>query len=915
MRYSLRFILLTLASTALVSAQTALTGSIQGLVRDVQGAAFGRGVSVTLQSRSLSIDQTIQADANGRFRFLRLAPASDYRLAVSAPEFSAWERSDISVLSGEATQIDVTLSLAGRQDLITITETPSVLLTDSPELSRTVDPQRLKTLPTNGRFLNRFALLNAHVRNTGGMGGDGIHNTRLSINGAIFRDTQYRLDGNTNYDTLFNNAPLQRVSLSAVQEFRVLTNQFNAEHGSTSTGLIITTTKTGTDDWHGEALFFGRPSGIQARPPLANRHIPNQLLQHGASLGGPLARQRTYVFANYERLQQDRGSFITSPQPAVYNGSLRDTLGLVRLDHRFSDTHWSTLRINGQRDFNTNPNDRVGGLMQPSTAIRTATHSVGTQWTDTVVRGRLVNELRAGYINSVPSNSTPENSQVGIVRAGYSTEGASTTSRIRAEVFQAADQLSIHAGAHTLKFGGDFIRRKFDDFSYDEFGTYTFPAGPPVPGQQPIQYRQRFGVSRITYGQTQWAGFVQDTWRALPRLTLNLGLRYDFQSILQDRNNFGPRLGFAWDIAGDGSTVVRGGGGLFYDQPFFHGLTQRFLLNGLDVPFATYVLTPGHPAFPAFPNSYAPTAAPDGLPLGPRNVVLPADRLLSPYTSQFTLGIQRRVAGAWVASIDLIRSLSVKQFVHYDRNAPAPFPRTAPGQIRSVAEADRTRPLYDPALGVSMHQGVPIRQLRETTNGGSAHFNAIDLGLSRRFAGRYQFEAHYLLSSALNSVTDDHLGANPNEWSDVGRGERGQSDFSQRHRLVTHGSVLLPWNLQLSGIATIASGLPVNALTGVDNNGDTTVVDRPAGFGRNAFRGTPQKSLDLSVSKPIILSESARLELRADSFNVFNFSNFYRFNSVYGNGPTPNPNFLRPIGGIANVDPGRQFTFGARLAF
>ncbi len=518
------------------------------------------------------------------------------------------------------------------------------------------------------------------------------------MNGAIFRDTQYRLDGNTNYDTLFNNAPLQRFSLSAVQEFRVLTNQFNAEHGSTSTGLIITTTRSGTDELHGELLFFARPSGIQARPPLANRRVPNQLLQWGASLGGPVGSGSTYFFANYERLNQDRGSVVTSPQPAFFIGALRDNVALLRLDHRFADTHWLSLRLNGQRETNTNPNDRVGGLTQPSAGALSLGQAVGAQLTDTLTRGTLVNEFRAGYINAIPSRSIPFDSTAGIVRPGYSTEGNSASSLVRTEVYQAADQVSIQRGTHAIKFGGDFILRKVRDFSYTQFGTYTFAAGPPQSGETPLQYSQRFGVAMLTYGQTQWADFVQDTWRAHPRLTLNLGLRYDYQSILDDHNNFGPRFGFAWDVAGDGRTMIRGGTGLFYDQPFFHGLTQRFLLNSLDAPFATFTLTPADAAFPAFPASLYPLVPPPGLALGPRNVVLRNETLLSPYTSQITLGIQRVLARQWVLTVDGVRSLTVKQFVHYNKNAPAPFPRTMPGQMRTVAEADRTRPLFDPAL-------------------------------------------------------------------------------------------------------------------------------------------------------------------------------------------------------------------------
>lgn len=899
--------------SAALAAQT-ITGSLRAVVRDPGGAALA-GALVTLSSESLALKFTEVAGEDGSVQFSRLVPALDYRVSVVAGAFAPLEKTGIAVLTGQTAQLDLTLALAEQRVAIEVVAGETAPAMESAELALTVDRQRLAWLPTNGRNLNRFALLDPRVRNTSGLGGDGFAQNRLSINGNIFRDTQHRLDGNTNYDTLFNNTPLQRVSLSAVQEFRVLTNQFNAEHGSTSAGLILTTTKSGTDEFHGEALFFGRPSGMQARPPLATRHIPNQLLQYGASLGGPVKRGATYFFGNFERLAQDRASFISSPAPGMFLGELRDTLALARIDQRLSDNHWLSLRVNGSRDTNTNVNDRVGGLVQPSNATTGRTQSVGSQVTDTITRGNWVNEFRLGYTNAVPSNSAPPNPQVGLVRSGYAIEGGSSFSFIRTEVYQAANQLSWIRGAHSLKLGGDFIRRKVRDFSYDMFGTYTFPGGAPVPGQQPLLYSQRFGVARLRYGQTQWAGFVQDSWRAHPRFTLHAGLRYDYQSLLDDYNNFGPRAAFSWDVTGRGGTVVRGGFGLYYDQPFFHGLTQRFLLNGVTAPFATITLAPGDAGFPQFPFSYPPDSIPPGAVLAPRNVVIRGERLLSPYTTQFTLGVEQRLGGGWTLSINGLRNLGVKQFIHYDRNAPTPFPRTQPGQSRTVAEADRTRPLYDPALGVSLYQGVAIRQLRQTENGGSAVYHGLDIGLRRGFRNRYQFEARYLLNSAFNNITDDHLGANPNEWSDVGRGERGPSDFAQRHRFVGHGLVRLPWGLQASGIVIAATGLPVNALTGIDNNGDGTVVDRPAGFGRNAFWGTPHRSLDLSLLKTVRVSESARIEFRGDVFNVTNHSNFYNFNRNYGNGAAPLDTFLRPLGGIANADPGRQFTFGIRGYF
>lgn len=906
--------LLILSGAWIVSAQTALTGALQGTVSDPSGAPLAQA-RVELTNPQLHIRFSQVTGPDGAFRFLRLTPGADYEVQISCNNFETWQATHLEIPSGEVVSLNVTVKLASRSEAVVIEASPSAIATDSAELSTTIPRRLLQTLPTNGRILTQFALLDARVRNANALGGDGLSQYRLSINANIFRDSQHRLDGNTNYDTLFNNIPLQRVPLSSVQEFRVLTNQFNAEHGSTSAGLTITTTRSGSDQYHGELFLLARPSGMQARPPLANRRVPNQLLQEGGAVGGPLARQKLWFFGSYERTDRDRGSFVTTVQPGFYVGRYTDNVGLLKMDYRRRDDHLISWRLNVHRDTNTNTNDRVGGLVQPSAATLSTTQGVGGQISESRTWGNLVNELRAGYVNAVPSNTAPQRASVVIQRPGYSTEGAASFSMVRTEVYQLADQLSWQRGAHTIKAGADFIRRKVRDRQFDLFGTYTFPAGPPTPGMQPILYTQRFGVAQLTYGQTQWAAFLQDTWRVSSRLTLNLGLRYDYQSIVDDYNNLGPRAGFNWDIRGDGKTVVRGGFGLYYDQPFFHGLSQRFLLNALNAPFTTISLAPGDPAFPTFPFSFSPLSPPPSLNLAPRNVVLRGDQLLNPYTTQFTLGVQRELAREWVLAVDVTRTLTVKQFLHFDINAPAPFPRSQPGQARSIAEADRTRPLYDPSLGVSVFRGVPVREVRVTGNGGNANYHALTVNLTRRFAGRYFAGVSYNWASAMNSITDDHLGANPQDWSDVRRAERARSDFLQRHRLVAHAGGQLPWRLMLSGIYMASSGLPVNALTGVDNNGDGLLRDRPPGMGRNAFTGTPMGRFDVALLRTFALSESLSLELRAEGFNLMNHQNYYVFNNIYGNGATASASFLRPLAGVANVDPARQFHLGLRLQF
>jgi hypothetical protein len=906
----IRVIFLILLSLSIRAPLYAVAGSLHGTVTAGPNKTPIADAHVLL--RGGGQEQSAYSDPGGNYEFLALNPALSYAMVVEAEGLRTFTRSEIHIAEGESQRIDANLEMANVHSSVLVTQGVINLDAASVEISQTIDSTEIKEVPSVTRSAAKYALLDPHVLQPIGLGADFQDANRLSINGASYRHTSYILDGTTNYDWVYANNPQATVAAASVDSVKVLSGDYSAQYGNSTSGIIIITTASGTDTHHGDLFSYLRPSGIQASPALATFHIPNQKLDWGASAGGPLIKNRTYYFGSYERVQLARGAFITSPTAGFFTGQSNEYSGLLKVDHNLTSRNTLSTRLNGNHYASDNANDRISGFNNPSYGRTQRIQSWGGQIADQEVIGNKVSVARFAYTNYVPDSAKPTEVSVGVVVPNYLQEGNSTYSWVHAQSETASDLLAIRHGRHDFKFGGEFEHAHVKDYSYTLDGTYYFNTAADFLSQSPYKYAQTYGTADVKYGQKELSSFIQDDIRLAQRLTASLGARYEYQSLTDSHHNIGPRIGLAWDATGDGKTVLRAGGGIFFDQYYMY-LTRRFITMG--------------PHSPQFNYTWDCTAVPNPCPVYPNSVTspfggtqssfvsylyIPAGKLLNPYSLQFSASVEREITPSTVLTLSGLQAHTLHQMRVNDINHPQPFVRTAAGQTRSVAAANATRPftVYDGVNGVTLVDRIE--------NTASSIYQSLDLSLKSR-AGRWgEVDGHYVLSAsyAYAMFYADYNSGVPNEWwPDWDKYERGPSDFYQRNHFIADAILHGPYETNLTLVGNFGSGLPVNPITGVDNNGDGYTVDRPVGLGRNSFRTPSQKTVDMAITKKLLLPKKLQIVTRIEALNALNSKNYISVNNTYGNGATPSSTFLAPKAGVGNTNPSRQLQFVIHLLF
>ncbi len=700
------------------------TSEVRGRVLDATGASLP-GVTVTVRNQATGMFRETLSGENGAFIASALTPGR-YEVSAALQGFKTFKRGDLQLEVGRTATIDVTMEVGGMEETLTVTAGTPLVDVTSKEIGGNITTETLVQLPSvNGNFIGFIGLLPGIIPSisTESFGSDSI-----SVNGQDPRNNNYTVDGgNNNDDVIGQRAGMQaRTPIEAVQEFQVLTGQYDAEYGRTTGAVVNAVIKSGTNVIHGSAFGFFQDSSMTSKDFLAKQRdlakADTSYQRWGGVIGGPILKDRMHYFGSLERFAIDRANTIVFPTRPDLNDqqTTQDRVWntIVRADHQLSSNHTYNVRWLREQSPQLNQIVPTNGIFPTGKAAREESdvdQSLAVNF-NSVLSSTKVNTLRLTWTRENVSfanacyNGNGRNLALCEPTLAYQNffDQQDNTGQFRINDGIAFDDtiawfLPNKRGDHDIKAGVQYVYSGAVNENQGNLnGTFAFGQNdldfdPANPRTYPDRLSIRVGGPSSFYEKANYfSTFVQDKWRMSKRLTLSLGLRYDLESIPiaetddplvdsypVDKNNFQPRLGVTYDLGG-GQSVVRGGYGRFFDKTHFE------LIGGL------YTGTP-------FTNSFLvnfPTAAVDA---GPRNGRLPTDPYLvnGPFVNrtlldqQFPPGRVLRNTGASWDNAGSDRALHRR--IHPRLRAPA---RREPGgerRLRAVhgprpADADRPEP-------------------------------------------------------------------------------------------------------------------------------------------------------------------------------------------------------------------------------
>jgi outer membrane receptor protein involved in Fe transport len=931
----------------------ATSGNIEGRILDPNGAAVA-GATVTATNQQTGLEKSATTNDEGGFSIILLPPGT-YTVKTSASGFSPSEIKDVTVTVGSHTPVDVKLTVGGTTATVTISEPVPLVETTRTSVSTTINQQSIDNLPINGRNFQDFATLSPGVVRDP-RGGD------LSVGGQRGTFNSLQVDGVDNNNTFFGQAfgrggvrPPYQFSEESVQEFQVNQNGFSAEFGRAGGGVINVVTKSGTNEFHGGAFEYFRDEALNANDPIVkangfragqpNRRAKLQINQFGGHFGGPISRNRAFFFFTYDGQRASVPQVMDVPNigaaPAAartvlvplihaYEIGRKQDVFLGKSDIKINDRNQLVLRYNHQ-GFNGKNNENNGPLSaeEHSGDSNVKSDTFSTTLTSTL-RNNVINEFRLqlardkepGLANSAAPEAvigTGAGTNLSIGRNNFSPR-ETTIKRL-----QFIDNVSYLRGRSNWKVGLDFnFDRIFNFFPGIFSGSYTFPSYAAFASNTPSAYTQNFPGAGTTGGTTkpnisEYAFFGQNDFHWNSKLTLNLGLRYDYQGLAcppvknpdpllasfnidtstcpKDKNNFSPRTGFSYAI--DEKTVIRAGFGLFYNRTPAIVLGTADSQNGIQVTGIN--LTAAQITAAGFNYPTVLTAPPAGTAANPNLFVFAKD-YVQPYVEQGRVGFERQFARnlSFSATYLYYHGLHLTRTRDINLQPPTAFPRIGPDGITYTFQRfSSTRPTT-----LARATGQQYNRISIFESAARSVYNGLALQVTQRLAHGFQFIASYTYSKAKDERPDQTIvvvGADDakiveNQLSPGA--DYGRADTDIPHRFVF--SPVYQWgkikwtdnavaralfsDYTFSSIVQFQSGTPYSALVSGDPNNDgNRATDRLPGTVRNQFTTPAIYQFDARLTRSISFTERMRVRLILEAFNVFNRANVATVNNTFFN--------------------------------
>jgi outer membrane receptor protein involved in Fe transport len=962
--------LLTMAFNVRAQSQ-ATTGDIEGRVLDPQEASVPNA-TVTARNQQTGLEKTSTTGEEGGYRFILLPPGT-YTISATAQGFAVTELRDVVVTVGSKTPLDIKLSVSGTSESVTVWGDAPIVETARTSVSTTIDQRSIENLPINGRNYQDFATLTPGVvidRTRGGdisVGGQKGTLNNLQVDGVD--------NNNTFFGQAFGRGgvrPPYQFSEESVQEFQVNQNGFSAEFGRAGGAVINVVTRSGTNEFHGGGFEYFRDESLnantadtkalQARQGRLNKRPKSQINQFGGRIGGPIVKNRAFFFFTYDGQRQDLPNIVDAPifnlQPAsiqalllpklnIYSIGRNQNVFLGKTDIALNKSNQLSIRFN-QQNFTGRNNENGGPLSVEEHSGNSIVYSTTLSGTlASTISPSMVNEFRFQFARDrEPGEANSDDPEAVINAGGVNLNIGRNNFSPRETTIKRAqfiDNLSYVHGRSTFKFGLDFnFDRIFNFFPGLFSGSYNFrnitiPAGGGFPAAtyangyeayaasfntaaapSAFSYSQAFPGEGTTGPTTfpntsDYAFFAQDDWHVTPKLTLNLGLRYDLQKLAcpsvqnpdtlllnngvdtsrcpEDSNNFAPRFGFSY--AFDERTVLRGGYGLFYGRTTAIDLGTAHSNNGINVINVTLNSAQIIAAGLRFPNTL--TALPAASL--PKNLYLFAENYEQPYVQQARLGFEREV----IPNLSLSVTWMFFKGVHLTRTrdinlgAPVLTTFTAPGgETFTFERFPATRP-------ISRTTGITYNRISLFESSANSKYNGLAIQATRRFSNGFQFLAAYTFSHARDDKPDQTAVVVGTDDSKIvqnqlnARADYGAADTDLRHRFVF--SPVYEWgrfnrsdnavirallsDYTLSGIVQLQSGFAYSAFVSGDPNRDgNTANDRLPGTERNSFYTPATYQFDARITRSIRTSEKTRLRLILEGFNIFNRANILTVNNT-----------------------------------